>query len=179
MVARRESGVDVHMNLRLKLKELHTLRFETVKQTVLARAAGYESAKQPGFVKVLSILKSARMIEYTSKGPVCLSERGMHETPSSPAPRSNTEALLRLQQVLGISSPGGSTKLEQICQFLSDGQRYTLNQVAAATGYNDITSSGFIKVISTLVSVGLLVRINAGTVMLADVAFLFNRPVTV
>ena len=176
MVARRVKGVDVHMNVRLKLKELHILRYETVTRSVLARAAGYANAKQAGFVKVLSTLKSTGMIEYAAGGQVRLSERGMHETPSSPAPRSNAEALSRLQQVLGTSSPGRSTKLDQICKFLSDGQHHTLNQVTAATGYDDITSPGFVKVISTLVSVGLLVRINAGTVMLADVAFPFNRP---
>jgi hypothetical protein len=177
MTRRSRNGIEVGLYLRMQLVELHALGVDSVARNVIARAAGYRSAKQPGFLKVLQAVRSAGLIEYTGNF-VRLSEQGMQATPLVPAPQDNAEVLARLQRVLRTSNPGMLTKLDHICQFLSDGRQRSLDEVGAATGYADIEAPGFAKVISTLKGLGLVVRVPGlpGLVMLADMAFPFGRP---
>ncbi|GKY92315.1 hypothetical protein MPSEU_000202600 [Mayamaea pseudoterrestris] len=158
----------------MALMEFYVLGVVSVGRSQLARATNYKSATQPGFLKILSILKRAGMIEYTSSrnSPVSLTAKGLNETPASQPPRSNAEWLSRFQHVNRCGGP----KLTQICNFLNDGRQRSLADVGAAANYDDLESSGFKKVISTLVGVGIIVRVSPESVKLADIVFPFGRP---
>jgi hypothetical protein len=159
------------------LAELHALGIKEAPRIHVALFSDYQNVKSAGFAKALSGVKTAGLIEYPSKGTVRLTASGIAATPPVQPPASNAETLLRLQQVLKKTSGKGVTKSDQICQLLSDGQPHTQEAVADATGYTNVKSSGFAKVLSKLSSLGLIVRLKGtNTVQLADVAFPYGRP---
>jgi hypothetical protein len=156
------------------LLEFEMLGINAVTRLHAATFANYKHVKSTGFANAIKSLKDDGMIEYPTATTVSLTAKGRQETPPVNPPKSNADALLRLQEVIRMVSPTSGPKLNTICQFLSDGKEHSVDAVLKASGYKHVKSTGFANCLSSLSNLGFLVR-GHGTVKLADLAFPYGR----
>ncbi|GKY97909.1 hypothetical protein MPSEU_000748900 [Mayamaea pseudoterrestris] len=157
------------------LLQLDMLGATQISRLHAATFANYKHVKSTGFVAATKALKNDGLIEYPTATSIRLTAKGKQETPPVDAPKSNADALLRLQKVVELTSDKASPKCQVICQFLSDGKEHSIDAVLKASGYKHAKSTGFATCLSALANLGFVERGN-GSIKLADIAFPYGRP---
>jgi hypothetical protein len=163
------------------LAELRALGMQEPSRIHVARSAGYTNAKSTGFTKQLGLLKKGGIVDYQKGNRLKLTEHGLQSVPKVDPPEDNAAAQARLRMILKLSpkknskkgKQEGSTKSDLMFDILSDGQVHERQKLALATGYTNIKSTGFTKVLGTMRSLGLIRYIHGENpgVQLTNIAF--------
>ena len=163
------------------LLELRKFNIFEASKVHAAMFADYKNMRSAGFTKALKELKNSGLIEFPSKDTVRLTTKGASSIPDGAAFENNEEALERLKELTKQLCGKTGSKIDQIISFLSDGEKHTLKDVAAATGYTNLRSAGLSNVLAELGKLDLIVR-EAGSskelesIKLANMAFPLGRP---
>jgi hypothetical protein len=168
------------------LAELRALGMQAPTRIHVARSAGYTNAKSTGFTKQLCKLKKEGILDYQKGDRLALTEQGLQSMLKVDPPKDNDEAQARLRMILKLgpksSKKGkpqeGSTKSDLIFDILSDGMVHERQKLADATGYTNVKSTGFTKVLGKMSGLKLIHYPPGGnpSVQLTDIAFPFGRP---
>jgi hypothetical protein len=147
------------------LAELEVIGAREPPRALLAFFAGYTHIQSTGFVKALGALRSAAMVEYTDNS-VALTELGRRHAAVVTAPTSAAELQDRICRMLG----GPSERVLRPLIERRDGiPRDVLAQLA---GYGHIQSTGFVKAIGRLRTLGFIAYRPGGIVVPQPVLFL-------
>ncbi len=149
------------------LAELELLGARQPKRELVAFLAGYSNLNSKGFVNSMSALSSAGLIAYPDSGKVQLTADGQARATYPDAPRSPRDVQERVISLLG----GASEKI--LRPIIASYPKAVLRtDVAAAAGYTNLNSKGFVNALSRLSSLGFVRYPDRGTVAAAPVLFL-------
>ena len=127
------------------------------------------SEKSAGFKKAVSEAKKAGLVVYPAdRTRLALSQQGIQKTPYVEPVVENAEMLNRLKLVL--EQRKAPKKAAEVLDMLSDGQEYTFEYIAEATGYPNQSTPGFKKFIGSLTTLFFIQR-SSSSIMLTDFAF--------
>lgn len=149
------------------LAELEQLGAKTPKRQLLAIFSGYTHVGSTGFVKALGSLSSNGYVEYPGSGLVALTALGWSQANAPERPRTAREVQKRVCEMIG----GKSSEILQsiIAAYPSDISR---EDVMRAAGYSHIGSTGFVKALGRLSSLGFVTYPDKGRVKASPVLFL-------
>lgn len=149
------------------LGELEQLGAQTPPREMVAFLSGYTNLNSKGFVNGIGALHTAGLVDYPSGGLIALTDAGRQAAVYADAPRSPKEVQERVIRMLG----GASSKiLEPLIQAYPN--PLPREQVAAAAGYGNLNSKGFVNALGRLRTLGFLDYPSSGMVKAAPVLFL-------
>ncbi len=152
------------------LAELEQLGARQPERELVALLAGYTNLTSKGFVNAMSALSSAGLVAYPGAGTVALTDDGHAHAQPPDAPRDAREVQARICQLLG----GASSKiLQPLIQAYPKSMRR--EEVAAAAGYTNLTSKGFVNAMSRLRTLGFVDYPDRGSAVAMPVLFLDGR----
>lgn len=149
------------------LAELELLKAREPERVQVAFLAGYTNLTSKGFVNALSELSSTGLVRYPRSGTVTLTDDGRAAAQWPETPRSSAEIQQRVLELLGGKS---REILAPIIAAYPDATER--EAVAAAAGYTNLTSKGFVNALSRLSSLGFVVYPSPRKVAAAPVLFL-------
>jgi hypothetical protein len=149
------------------LAELEILGAAQPERTLVAFLAGYSNLTSKGLVNALGALRTAGLIDYPGQGQVALTAAGAQEANPPERPRSSKELQQRVIRLLG----GASARLLEplIAAYPKTVDR---DELAAAAGYGNLTSKGFVNAIGRLRTLGFVDYPTPGQVVAKPVLFL-------
>lgn len=136
----------------------------------VALMSGYTHVQSTGFVKALSGLSAQGFVDYPNAGEVRLTAAGRGVAQAPDAPRSAAEVQDRV-----VSMLGGKTGeiLRPIIEAYPEAIKRT--EAASAANYTHVQSTGFVRALSRLSSLGFVTYPSTGHVKAAPVLFLEER----
>ncbi|MGE3278056.1 MAG: DUF87 domain-containing protein [Vicinamibacterales bacterium] len=149
------------------IAELVALGARTPQRSLVALLAGYTNLQSKGFVNALSALSAGGSVSYPGPGLVALEPKGAAEANPVTTPRTPAEVQERVIQLLGGAC--GRILRPIIDAYPGDLAR---TDAAAAAGYGNLQSKGFVNALSRLSSLGFVTYPDRGRVKAADVLFL-------
>lgn len=164
----RDEGIaPVQQRILNALGELEQLGAQTPPREMVAFLSGYTNLNSKGFVNGIGALHSAGLVDYPSGGLIALTDAGRQAAVYADAPRSPKEVQERVIRMLG----GASSKiLEPLIQAYPNA--IPRDQVAAAAGYGNLNSKGFVNALGRLRTLGFLDYPSSGMVKAAPILFL-------
>jgi hypothetical protein len=157
----------VHNRVLGALSNLEALGISNVPRIQVAVFSGYSNLSSTGFVKAISHLRSAGYIDYPSSGTMCLTNEGRAVAPMGVPPQSSEELQERF---IAMIEPVCGRMLKIIINY-----RYeplSRLDLATQTGYTNTSSTGFVKALSRLRSLGLIDYPSTGTCQASSLLFL-------
>lgn len=149
------------------LAEMLALGVEDVPRQYAMFMSGYTNLTSTGFVKAMSQLSSSKLTSYPSAGSVALTEEGRAHAPDVDQPSTGAELRSRFMSLLG------GKKSDMLRVLIAEYPRPVAREdLMRATGYGNLTSTGFVKAVSQLSSLGLLTYPSKGAVRAGDLLFL-------
>lgn len=149
------------------LAELEALRAREPKRILVAMLAGYSNLASTGFVKALSSLSAGGYVHYPNPGTVALTDAGRSVAQFQGAPRTSEEIQQRVLQLIG--GKAGEILTPLIASYPHPLDRM---EVANAAGYTNLASTGFVKALSRLSSLGFVAYPSPRMVAAQPVLFL-------
>jgi hypothetical protein len=136
-------------------------------RALLAILCNYTHPQSTGFVKAMGALKVAGHIEYPGTGTVALTDSGREIANAPSAPGTPAEVQERVIKLIG----GAAAK---VLQPLIDAypKEISREEAARAADYGHIQSTGFVKVLGRLRTLGFVENGRAGMIKAAPVLFL-------
>jgi hypothetical protein len=149
------------------LAEAEQLSAEAPDRSLVAILSGYTHIQSTGFVKALSALSSGGLITYPPGGRVALTDAGREQAQAPDSPATAEELQERVCRLIG----GAATK---VLKPLIEAQRepMTRQQLAEASGYTHVQSTGFVKTLGRLRTLGFVDYPAPGMVTAEPVLFL-------
>lgn len=147
--------------------ELELLGVSQPVREMVALMAGYTNLASTGFVKAIGELRTAGHISYPDADTMALTESGQSKAVYPEAPRSSEDIQRRVISLLG-------GKASEILKPLIDAYPNAVERidVAAAANYTNLASTGFVKVIGRLRSLGFIDYPDTKTMVANKVLFL-------
>lgn len=147
--------------------ELEVLGAGFPQRTLVALMAGYTNLKSTGFVKATSGLSSGGYVTYPTSDTIALTDAGRSAATTVTAPGSAEEVQARVIQILG----GKTAEILKpiIAAYPRDIER---EAVAGVAGYSNLKSTGYVKALSKLSSLGFVTYPTTKTVKASPVLFL-------
>ncbi len=150
------------------LAELEQMGAASPARELVAFMAGYSHLQSTGFVKAMGSLRTAGMIDYPpGGGTVVITDTG--RAAADPPVRPSTAEELQERIVTMLGGATGRILRPLIAAYPKALDR---NEVAAAAGYNHLHSTGFVKAIGRLRTLGFIDYPDRGTVVAKPVLFL-------
>lgn len=150
------------------MAELKTMGVDSPTREILAFMTGYSNTTSTGFAVALrAMLKDGRLVG--NDGEVQLTAAGLR---AAHPPTKRTAAELRARIVELLGGPAGGIIEHLVPRYPGSVSRESL---AAATGYSNITSTGFAVALRRLASLGFVTYPDKGTVAAAPVLFAGSR----
>ena len=149
------------------LAELELLKVERPVREMVALMSGYTNLASTGFVKAVSQLRSLCLIDYPDSDSVSLTEGGRDLAQFPDAPRSSKEIQDRVCQLIGGKS-------SEILRPLIDvyPEAMLREEVASRAGYTNLASTGFVKAVSRLRTLGFIDYPDSKTMIATSVLFM-------
>lgn len=149
------------------LAELEQMNAEQPPREMVALLADYKHVRSTGFVKAMSSLSMAGLISYPSSAEVSLTDAGRQIAQAPNRPRTPEEVQGRIIAMLGGAS-------SRILKPLIDVYPKSMNRedVARAAGYEHVRSTGFVKAMSQLSTLGFINYPDRGSIAAKSVLFL-------
>ena len=174
---RGNSGQSVRARIIGSMAELRALGKPNPPRIEVALFAGYSNAASKGFSNPLSSLKTEGIVDYPDKKSVSLTTIGLNspEAKAVVPPKDNGEVQARLKALL-------RPKQVEIFDFLADGKAHLREDVAAAVGYSNPASKGYVNSVGKMSSLGIVCYPNDNAnpkrkwVQLTDMCFPFSKP---
>ena len=173
---RGNGGESVRARIIGSMAELRALGKPNPPRIEVALFAGYSNAASKGFSNPLSSLKTEGIVSYPDKKSVSLTSNGLNtlEAKTVVPPKDNGEVQARLKALL-------RPKQVEIFDFLADGKAHLRANVAAAVGYTNPASKGYVNSVGKMSSLGIVCYPidNANPkrkwVQLTDMCFPFSK----
>jgi hypothetical protein len=149
------------------LAELQALGIESAERAQLALLVGYTHPQSTGFVKALGSVRAAGLVDYVAGGRVALTDAGVDKARAEEAPVTSEELQGRLLRMLDPVH-------ERLLRPLIGAYPGSLDrsELAGASGYTHVQSTGFVKALGRLRSLGLVDYPGSGSVVARPVLFL-------
>jgi hypothetical protein len=149
------------------LAELEVLSVTEPDRIQVAFLAGYTHLQSTGFVKALGALSAAALVRYPTGGRVALSDLGRSLARYPDRPRSSVEIQARVLELLGGVH-------ERVLRPLIDAYPDPIErtELMRAAGYTHLQSTGFVKALGRLRSLGFVDYPTKGTAVARPVLFL-------
>lgn len=149
------------------LAELELLKVTQPVREMVALMAGYTNLASTGFVKAIGELRTAGCVHYPNADTMALTDAGRDKAEYPAAPRSSDDIQRRVCSLLG-------GKAVEILKPLIDAYPNPVErmEVATAAGYTNLASTGFVKVIGRLRSLGFIDYPDSRTMVANKVLFL-------
>lgn len=149
------------------LAEAEQLSADAPDRSLVAILSGYTHIQSTGFVKALGALSTSGLITYPPGGRVALTDAGRDITLPPDAPTTAEELQNRVIGLIG----GAASK---ILRPLIDAHRdpMTRQDLATASGYGHVQSTGFVKTLGRLRTLGFIDYPSSGMVVAQPVLFL-------
>jgi hypothetical protein len=149
------------------LAEAEQLSADAPDRSLVAILSGYTHIQSTGFVKALGALSTAGMITYPPGGRVALTDAGRAVAVGPEAPTTAEELQERVSKLIG----GAASK---VLKPLIDANREPMSrqELAEASGYGHIQSTGFVKTLGRLRTLGFIDYPSSGMVVAQPVLFL-------
>lgn len=149
------------------LAEAEQLSAEAPDRSLVAILSGYTHIQSTGFVKALGALSSAGMITYPLGGRVALTDTGRASAVAPEVPATASELQERVSKLIG----GAASK---VLRPLIEANRKPMSrqELAEASGYGHIQSTGFVKTLGRLRTLGFIEYPSSGMVVAQPVLFL-------
>lgn len=129
--------------------------------------SGYGNLSSTGFVKAMGSLRTAGLVEYPGDGTVSLTDEGQRQAPESEPIRNNGELHQAIYQTLG--GPEQRILTELIHHYPN---ACTRESVMMAAGYSNLSSTGFVKAMGRVRTLGYAEYPSAGNVVATPQCFL-------
>lgn len=150
------------------LAELEQIGAEQPAREMVAFMAGYSHLQSTGFVKAMGGLRTAGLIDYPPHGgTVALTDAG--RTVATPPERPRTPEELQARVVSMLGGPTARILKPLLAAYPKALDRI---EVAAAAGYGHLQSTGFVKAMGKLRTLGFIDYPDRGTVVAKPVLFL-------
>ena len=149
------------------LGEMHMLGVERPAREIIAFLSGYTNLASKGFVNAISELRVADLVSYPDADSIMLTGKGYGITNPPQVPRSSEEIQDRVFKLLGGKS-------EEILRVLIKTYPVPVlrTEVAAAVGYGNLASKGFVNTVSRLRTLGFVDYPSTTTMKAPDILFL-------
>lgn len=149
------------------LAEAEQLGAEAPPRTLVAILSGYTHVQSTGFVKALGSLSSADLITYPPGSRVALTDAGRAASNAPDRPSTAEELQARVINLIG----GAASK---VLKPLIDANRDPMRRedLATASGYGHVQSTGFVKTLGRLRTLGFIDYPESGMVVAQPVLFL-------
>jgi hypothetical protein len=149
------------------LAEAEQLSAEAPDRALVAILSGYSHIQSTGFVKALGGLSTAGLVTYPPGGRVALTDEGRAAAQMPESPTTAEELQRRVIDLVG----GAAAK---VLKPLIDANRQpmTRQELALASGYTHVQSTGFVKVLGKLRTLGFIDYGPGSTVTAQPVLFL-------
>lgn len=152
------------------LAEAEQLSAEAPDRALVAILSGYTHIQSTGFVKALGALSTGGLITYPPGGRVALTDAGRAVASMPNAPTTAEELQERVCTLIG----GAASKvLKPLIE--ANGEPMSRQDLATASGYGHIQSTGFVKVLGKLRTLGFIDYPSSGMVVAQPVLFLQGR----
>lgn len=149
------------------LAELELLKVEKPVREIVALMAGYTHLASTGYVKATGQLRTAGYIDYPDSSTVALTDEGRRHAHYPNAPRNSIDVQNRVCSLLG-------GKCSEILKPLIDAYPNALPrmEVAQAANYTHLASTGFVKIIGKLRTLGFVEYPDSQSIKATSVLFL-------
>lgn len=149
------------------LAELELLKVSEPVREMVALMAGYTNLASTGYVKAISQLRTQNLVVYPNSDTIALSEAGAEKAEYPSAPRSSEEIQRRVCDLIGGKS-------SEILRPLIDAYPNSVprEEVAFRSGYTNLASTGFVKAVSRLRTLGFIDYPDSKSMVAAPVLFL-------
>lgn len=150
------------------LAELEQIGAEQPAREMVAFMAGYSHLQSTGFVKAMGGLRTAGLIDYPPHGgTVALTDAGRAAATQPERPRTAEELQERV-----VSMLGGATARILRPLLAAYPKALDRSEVASAAGYGHLQSTGFVKAMGKLRTLGFIDYPDRGSVVAKPVLFL-------
>lgn len=149
------------------IAEMELLGVERPVREIVALMAGYTNLASTGYVKAISALRTSGHVEYPDSETIALTQSGKMVAHYPPVPRSSEEVQQRVCNIIGGKS---SEILRPLIAAYPES--CTRDDIAAASGYTNLASTGFVKAVSKLRTLGFISYPDSKTMRATDVLFL-------
>lgn len=149
------------------LAELEALGLPNPVRIQVALLANYTHPQSTGFVKALGSLSTKGLITYPTPGTVAMTDSGRDLGNQSERPLSSAELH---ERVIGLLQPIQGKILRELID--ENGAPIDRADLAARTGYTHVQSTGFVKAIGRLSSLGLIDYPQPGQIRARKLLFL-------
>lgn len=149
------------------LAELELLGVAQPVREMVALMANYTNLASTGFVKAIGELRTAGHVAYPNSETMTLTDTGKAAAQYPDAPRSSEQVQQRICSLIG-------GKASEVLRPLIEAYPNSVGRmdVAAAAGYTNLASTGFVKVIGRLRSLGFIDYPDSQTMVANKVLFL-------
>lgn len=149
------------------LAEAEQLSAESPDRSLVAILSGYTHIQSTGFVKALGALSSAGLIVYPPGGRVALTEsgRGIACAPDRPTTAADLQ-----QRIINLIGGAASKVLKPLID--ANLEPMSRQDLATASGYGHVQSTGFVKTLGRLRTLGFIDYPDTGMVVAKPVLFL-------
>lgn len=157
----------VHLKVLGALSNLEALGIPDVPRIQVAIFSGYSNLFSTGFVKAIGYLRTAGYIHYPTSGTMGLTDAGKSVAPQAEVALSNEDLQERL---IALLEPVCGRLLRVIIDKHPDD--LPRMELATKTGYTNVSSTGFVKAIGKLRSLGLIEYPSTGTCRASSLLFI-------
>jgi hypothetical protein len=148
------------------IAELNAIGISEPPRVQVAFLAGYSHPQSTGFVKAIGALRTSGLIAYPSPGTLAFTDEGKSNAPVVDEPLTNEQLQ---ERIMGLVGGVFAKVLKVLIESYPDPiERTTLAQ---ATDYTHPQSTGFVKAIGRLRSLGLAEYPSAGTIKASSMLF--------
>lgn len=152
------------------LAELEALGLATPPRIQAALFAGYSHVNSTGFVKALGALRVGGWVDYGAGGVVVLTDAGRAAATFAGDPSTLAE---RQERIRAMLKPVEQRVLGPLVTAYPDA--LPREELAVASGYGHVNSTGFVKAVGRLRTLGLIDYPDRGRIVATDVLFLEGR----
>lgn len=166
--AHAENGISpVAQRILNALAELLALGIHRPVREIVALMANYTNLASTGFVKATSALRTEGYIDYPDAETMVLTDIGLRHAVQPSNPRSSEEIQNRICNILGGKSA-------EVLRPLIDAYPSPMSrmEVANRAGYTNLASTGFVKVISRLRTLGFVDYPDRNSIVATKILFL-------
>lgn len=149
------------------IAELESLSVERPVREMVALMAGYTNLTSTGYVKAVGLLRTGGYVDYPDSDTIGFTDSGRNAAHFPDRPRSSEEIQRRVCDLIGGKSA------EILKPLIAAYPNALLRQdVAAAANYTNLTSTGFVKAVGRLRTLGFIDYPDSKTMTATPVLFL-------